>query len=92
MAKMNIGVASMQIKCRGNFMAKEECWCGFITKANDGGDFIADASANIASVNKVMVMLECKCKCWRSFMTKISDDTVSMQRKIWMQLHCEGKC
>jgi len=37
MAKVNIGLASIQIKCQGgSFMAKEECWCGFITKANDG--------------------------------------------------------
>ena len=36
MAKMNIGMASMQIKGLCSFMEREECWCNFITKVNDG--------------------------------------------------------
>ena len=32
----SVDVASIQIECRGSFMAKEKCWCSFITKANDG--------------------------------------------------------
>ena len=53
---------------------KGKWWC----------DFIADASANITSIDKY--------KCWRSFMTKISGATISMQRKnmdvasLWSQV------
>ena len=32
MANMNIGMTSVQMKCRSSFMAKEKCCCSFITK------------------------------------------------------------
>ena len=52
------------------------CWKGFFKKGR----------CKFASVDKVMVMLQCKCKSWRSFITKISGDATSWQTWILPRL------
>ena len=84
MATINIGLASIQIKCEGSFYGKRRVLLRLHYKGKWWCDFIADASANITSIDKY--------KCWRSFMTKISGATISMQRKnmdaasLWRQV------
>ena len=69
-------------RCHG----KDECWRGLsvnevLTWLHVEKASLKKTSANIALVDKVIVILQCKCKCWRSFLTKISGDTILMQRK-----------
>ena len=55
------------------------CWKGFIKKDK----------CKFASVDKVIVMLQCKCKSWRSFIPKISGDATSWQTWILAWLQCK---
>ena len=69
---------------------KDECWCDLsvnevLTWLYVEKTSLKKTSANIAAVDKVMVMLQCKCKSWHNFMTKISGDVTSKQGNIWMQ-------
>ena len=60
-------------RCHG----KDECWRGLsvnevLTWLHVEKASLKKTSANIASVDKVIVILQCKCKSWHSFMTKTS--------------------
>ena len=55
------------------------CWKSFIKKDK----------CKFALIDKVMVMLQCKCKSWRSFITKISGDVTSWQTWILAWLQCK---
>ena len=99
MTKMNVGVTSIWMKCRcglnANKMSRQlygkrrvlvqlhykgKWWC----------DFIADASANIASRQKWMsAWLQYKEKFWHGFMVKTLD--VAMLQRLLRWLHRKDK-
>ena len=96
---LNVGTASVWMKCRcglnANKMSRQlygkrrvlvqlhykgKWWC----------DFIADASANIASRQKWMsAWLQYKEKCWHGFMVKTLD--VAMLQRLLRWLHRKDK-
>ena len=69
------------------FHGEEECWRSlgvnevlswlYVEKAS-----LEKTSANIASVVKVMVMFQCKCKSWCSFMIR-TIGMAALQRQVW---------
>ena len=117
--KMNVGMASMQMKCCRGFITKMnvgtisvwmKCRCGLNAnkmsrqfygkrrvliqlhyKGKWWCDFIADASANIASRQKWMLAwFQYKEKCWHSFMVKTLD--VAMLQRLLRWLCWKDKC
>ena len=90
MANMNIGMASVQMKCRSSFMAKEKCCCSFITKAS-----IDEASWQ----RRRFLRLYGKDN-WCGHVAKtsvehlhaiISDSIVLLQGLVLVLLHCQHK-
>ena len=87
---MNIGMASVQMKCRSSFMAKEKCCCSFITKMN-----IDKASWQ----RRMFVQLYGKdnwCGCVTKtsvehLHAKISASIVLLQGLMLVLLHCQHK-
>ena len=82
----SVDVASMQIKCWGSFMKKKRVLVQLHYKSKWWCDFIANASANIASWQKWMLAwLQYKNKCWHSFMVK-AHDVGTLQRLLkWLR-------
>ena len=55
MAKMNVGMASVQILLHG----KDECWHGFSTKTNAGTTSL-QKTLNVALLQRLLTWLRCK--------------------------------
>ena len=69
------------------FLGKDEYWHGLgvnevLTWLYVENASLEKTSANIASVVKVMVMVQCKCKSWCSFMIR-TIGMAALQRQVW---------